>query len=197
MRKWLIERDGKEQGPYSTDELKQMATDGKIDRESRIRPEGTQTWKKLSEIKGLFKAASKVNVKQTAFSGEDPDDFDPYRKWLGIPADKRPPTHYQLLGISPSEEDRETIEAAADRQQNFVRQFRGSAYDEHAVTILFQLQDARATLLEPEARLKYDRTLNLAHKKQRDNSRAGGSIAYVSRPVGESSGLRTPLKTAL
>jgi hypothetical protein len=29
--------------------------------------------------------------------------FDPYRKWLAIPEDSRPPTHYQLLGISPDE----------------------------------------------------------------------------------------------
>ena len=36
--------------------------------------------------------------------------FDPYHKWLGIPKDQRPPTHYQLLGISPTEQDREVIE---------------------------------------------------------------------------------------
>ena len=27
--------------------------------------------------------------------------FDSYHKWLGIPEGHRPPTHYQLLGISP------------------------------------------------------------------------------------------------
>ena len=43
--------------------------------------------------------------------------FDPYHKWLGIPKDQRPPTHYQLLGISPTEQDREVIEEAAIKSQ--------------------------------------------------------------------------------
>lgn len=38
--------------------------------------------------------------------------FDPYRKWLGIPPECRPPTHYQLLGIAPDERDLEVIDAA-------------------------------------------------------------------------------------
>ena len=42
--------------------------------------------------------------------------FDPYHKWLGIPKDQRPPTFYQLLGITPGEEDVEVIEEAAIRQ---------------------------------------------------------------------------------
>ena len=33
------------------------------------------------------------------------DNFDPYRKWLGIPAGSRPPSHYQVLGIDPGERD--------------------------------------------------------------------------------------------
>jgi hypothetical protein len=189
MAKWIIQRDGTEHGPFSTDELKKMAADGKLSREDRIRPEGKQVWKSPSEIKGLLKLAPKVDLKFTGLPSNVDEDFDPYRKWLGIPADKRPPTLYQLLSISPSEEDRETIEAAADRQQNFVKQFRGSPYDEHAATILFQLEDARATLLDPEARLKYDRTLNLAHKKQRDNARGTTKVLFGSHPVGESSGV--------
>ena len=27
------------------------------------------------------------------------EPFDPYRIWLGIPADQQPPSHYQLLGV--------------------------------------------------------------------------------------------------
>ena len=30
------------------------------------------------------------------------DTLDPYRVWLGIPPESRPPTHYELLGISPN-----------------------------------------------------------------------------------------------
>ncbi len=31
--------------------------------------------------------------------------FDAYHRWLGIPKDQRPPTHYQLLAIPPDEKD--------------------------------------------------------------------------------------------
>jgi serine/threonine-protein kinase len=120
----------------------------------------------------------------------NPEDFDPYHKWLGIPPDKRPPTFYQLLGISPSEDDREAITAAADRQQNFVRQFRGGPHDEAAASILFQIEDARTTLLDHEARRKYDATLHVAHKRQRENAR-GRVLRFGSgsNAVGEGSGL--------
>ena len=39
--------------------------------------------------------------------------FDPYRRWLAIPDDQRPPTYYQLLGISEDEDDFEVIDEAA------------------------------------------------------------------------------------
>lgn len=40
--------------------------------------------------------------------------FDPYHKWPGIPADQRPPTFYQLLGIERGESEREVIASAQD-----------------------------------------------------------------------------------
>lgn len=45
-----------------------------------------------------------------------PESFNPYRVWLSIPAESRPPTHYQLLGISPDEHDPTVINAAVMRQ---------------------------------------------------------------------------------
>ncbi len=44
-------------------------------------------------------------------------DFDPYYRWLGLPKGQCPPTHYQLLEISPTEDDRPAIEAAINRQR--------------------------------------------------------------------------------
>ncbi|HET6882415.1 MAG TPA: hypothetical protein VFI31_19775 [Pirellulales bacterium] len=52
------------------------------------------------------------------------DSFDPYRVWLGIPPEARPPTHYELLGISPHEQERAVIEAAVLRQSGCVRRTR-------------------------------------------------------------------------
>src|SRR5437868_491220 len=92
---------------------------------------------------------------------DDPDDFDPYHKWLGIPLNKRPPTYYQILGIST---DPDTIAAAADRHEAFVKQFRDGPLSGHASSILFQVDQARMTLLDFAARQKYDHTLKLAQK---------------------------------
>ncbi len=41
--------------------------------------------------------------------------FDPYHKWLGIPAKDQPANHYRLLGLDLFEADAEVIESAAMR----------------------------------------------------------------------------------
>ncbi|MCL6501221.1 MAG: hypothetical protein K6T86_00965 [Pirellulales bacterium] len=85
--------------------------------------------------------------------------FDPYRKWLGIPEESRPPTHYQLLGIAPGEQDPEVIDAAAQRQSAFVRTFQEGEHAEEATRILGEIAEACAVLIDPERRAAYDRQL--------------------------------------
>ncbi|HEX5442443.1 MAG TPA: hypothetical protein VFW87_01380 [Pirellulales bacterium] len=85
--------------------------------------------------------------------------FDPYRKWLGIPEDQRPPNHYQLLGIAPDEQDREVIEAAAVRQSAFVRNFQSGKYGTEATRLLTEIAAARLCLLDPGKRASYDAEL--------------------------------------
>lgn len=86
--------------------------------------------------------------------------FDPYRKWLGIPEDHRPPTHYQLLGISPDEQDIEVIEAAVLRQSAFVRNFQAGAHADDANRILNEIAAARLCLIDRRKRAKYDAELS-------------------------------------
>ena len=43
-------------------------------------------------------------------------NFDPYFKWLGIPASEQPPNHYRLLAIRELEDDPDVISHAADKQ---------------------------------------------------------------------------------
>lgn len=86
--------------------------------------------------------------------------FDPYRKWLGIPEDQRPPNHYQLLGIATDEQDPEVIEAAAVRQSAFVRNFQSGKYGAEATRILTEIAAARLCLLDPAKRSRYDAELN-------------------------------------
>ena len=49
--------------------------------------------------------------------------FDPYHKWLGIKPGRRPPSHYQLLGIDPDEKDPE-VQKRLDENPQAMRQRR-------------------------------------------------------------------------
>lgn len=85
--------------------------------------------------------------------------FDPYHKWLGIPPEQQPPTLYQLLGISPREQDPEVIEEAAIRQTAHVRTYQNGPHAQECARILGEIARARATLLDPAKRQAYDQRL--------------------------------------
>ena len=87
------------------------------------------------------------------------DDFDPYHKWLGIPREQRPVTHYQLLGIAPTEKDLDVIEDAAIRQTTHVRSYQLGPHAEACQRVLNEIASARQTLLNPEKRRQYDASL--------------------------------------
>ncbi|HMF15823.1 MAG TPA: LamG-like jellyroll fold domain-containing protein, partial [Gemmataceae bacterium] len=91
--------------------------------------------------------------------------FDPYHKWLGIPKDQRPPTYYQLLGITQGEEDIEVIEEAAIRQTTHVRAYQIGAHAKECTQLLNEISQARTTLTNPAKRKQYDATL--PQKKER------------------------------
>ena len=86
-------------------------------------------------------------------------DFDPYDAWLGIPADRRPPTYYDLLGLAPYESDPATIEqaaAAADGQGS-------PASDRPAQRSVagdpVRTGSRRVILIDPDRRAEYDAKL--------------------------------------
>ena len=54
--------------------------------------------------------------------------FDPYRKWLGIPASDQPAHHYRLLGIDLFENDADVISNAADGRMAQVKNFQTGNY---------------------------------------------------------------------
>ena len=88
------------------------------------------------------------------------DAFDPYYIWLGIPPEDQPPNHYRLLGIEIFEANREVIEAAANRQMNYLQEI--SSGEEHineAQKILGELSRARICLLNAEKKAAYDEQL--------------------------------------
>lgn len=85
--------------------------------------------------------------------------FDPYHKWLGIPKEQRPPTFYQLLGISPRETDSEVIEEAAIRQTTHLRGYQMGPHAQECTRLLNEVAQARTTLLNPGLRRDYDARL--------------------------------------
>jgi hypothetical protein len=89
----------------------------------------------------------------------DATDFDPYYKWLGIPASEQPPNHYRLLGIELFEEDLDVISAAADRQMGHVKAFATGPYGAHSQLLLNELSKARVSLLNPNLKPIYDQQL--------------------------------------
>jgi hypothetical protein len=91
-------------------------------------------------------------------AGKDAD-FDPYHKWLGIPRELRPVTHYLLLGISPKEADVDVIEDAATRQSSHVRTYQLGSQAEICQRVLNEIAQARTVLLNLEKRKAYDATL--------------------------------------
>ena len=100
-------------------------------------------------------------------SGASGGDFDPYRKWLGIPPDRRPPTYYDLLGISSKEDDPETIEAAAARRKAFIRPELAGDHADAARQLTYEIEEARFGLLDPATREQHDRRLGKRRKRAR------------------------------
>ena len=98
------------------------------------------------------------------------EQFDPYRKWLGIPPDEQPPHHYRLLGLVPFESDSEVIATAADGRMALLKQFQNGPYSAYSQQLLNEVAAARLCLLNPEKRSAYDaelrRTLSNASLKK-------------------------------
>ena len=85
--------------------------------------------------------------------------FDPYRKWLGIPSDQQPGSHYRLLGIEEFESDADVIETAAERQTLLLRTFQTGPNSELAERLLNEVSAARVCLLDGSSKARYDRQL--------------------------------------
>jgi hypothetical protein len=124
----------------------------------------------------------------------NPDEFDGYRKWLGIANKKRPPTHYELLAISLDEDDPEVIRAAAEQRRHYVEKKRGEGHDAVVTEILYRIGEAETTLLNDEMRRDYDRQLNLFEKRRKNRqvdpfASPSRIRSQPGRTVGEDSGI--------
>jgi hypothetical protein len=89
----------------------------------------------------------------------EPESFDAYYRWLGIPPEDQPPNHYRLLGIKLFEEDRDVIDMAAARQSVHLRTFQLSRHVAQSQKLLNEVAGAKICLLDPEKKAAYDATL--------------------------------------
>jgi hypothetical protein len=78
--------------------------------------------------------------------------FDPYRQWLGIPDNGRPPTDNELLGIAPGEHRAEVIKEAALHQTARIRPYQTGPYAEESTRLLNEIARAELALLNPARR---------------------------------------------
>jgi ABC-type phosphate transport system substrate-binding protein len=88
--------------------------------------------------------------------------FDPYHKWLGIPACECAdggPDHYRLLGVTAFESDPEVIAEAADRQMAHLRTFQLGKYAVLAEQLLSEVAAAKVQLMKPAKKSLYDQHL--------------------------------------
>lgn len=104
------------------------------------------------------------------------EEFDPYRKWLGIPLKDQPPNHYRLLGIAPFEDDPDVIENAASRQMAHVRTFQTGKHGAISQRILNELTAAKLCLLQPAKKRAYDEQLRRELAAAGQLSSADGAV---------------------
>ena len=85
--------------------------------------------------------------------------FDPYHRWLGIPAEEQPPNHYRLLGLVQYESDPEVIENAANQRMAHLRSFQAGRNASDSQRLLNEVAAARICLLNAEKKAAYDEML--------------------------------------
>ena len=113
------------------------------------------------------------------------EEFDPYRKWLGIPPKDQPPNHYRLLGIAHFEDDPDVIENAATRQMVHIRTYQAGKNGPLSQRILNELTAAKLCLLQPTKKSAYDASLREELIASGKLSSSGVLDAVVEEPPEE------------
>lgn len=96
------------------------------------------------------------------------NDFDTYQQWLGIPPDRRPPNHYELLGLDLGEDDAEHIRAASLQRSATVRRYCLGQHGAEATRLLGEIAAAFGCLSDPAAKDAYDRQLTGGESSESD-----------------------------
>lgn len=82
--------------------------------------------------------------------------FDEYAEWLRIPAGRRPPSHYELLGLTEFESDSEIIYQAAMERMGIVRRYHLGEHGAEAVRLQTEISRALDCLKDAHEKRLYD-----------------------------------------
>ncbi len=85
--------------------------------------------------------------------------FDPYQQWLNLPAERQPPTHYELLGLPPFESDAARIHKAVMERMAAVRRYQLGEHADTVTRLLGELSAAFNCLSDSTRRAEYDERL--------------------------------------
>lgn len=88
--------------------------------------------------------------------------FDPYLEWLKIPVERRPPTHYELLGLPDFESESAHIHTAVMERMALVRRYQLGEHSDIVVQLLGELSGAFNCLSDPQRRQAYDEQLRVS-----------------------------------
>ena len=86
------------------------------------------------------------------------NDFDPYREWLGITSNRKP-TYYQLINVSPSEEDANIIRQSAVHTLEKLSRIEDPSHQKLRNKLIKRVRRAAKCLMTDELRITYDRKL--------------------------------------
>jgi hypothetical protein len=122
---------------------------------------------------------------------------DLYRKLLALPDGKRPPSYYELLGVTSDEHDADVIAEAALMRSSHLDRYRSGEYAEECERILNEIATATEALCDPRLRSEYDRqrfsdALQSAELGDLDCDRLEAGASSFSGPSSDTSDAEPP-----
>lgn len=124
-----------------------------------------------------------LNPESPEVTGGDLDQFDKYRRWLQIPENDLPPTHYVLLGIDNYEEDFSVIEQAAKKRTTHLHQMAAGPDRAEVQKLMGEIAVARRVLLSPDSKADYDHKLETGEWYQPQDSQHASVETTQPKPT--------------
>src|ERR1700750_3036244 len=94
MALWYYSINGNESGPVDANEIRRLATTGKLTLQDRVRREGMTEWYPAAQVKGLFATLPAQPAKLTSATGRLVNDASDQSHLRSSPA-----THVEIAAV--------------------------------------------------------------------------------------------------